>query len=178
MSNDDQSDEIEIKIEIESIPAFPLVDSPISKTISGDRGWNLVRRMISNDFNKAQSAQNWKSLTNKSMQKFFGIDSDGETQTNLPVDANKNLVGWNKRQFKVLQNKNFLGGKLKHEAFQNYVENIDEKFLDQEDNYGFYRRTKNVMPIKNDDKLITVLKRQISSPLKVKNKIDNHNYFL
>ncbi|RNA20213.1 hypothetical protein BpHYR1_019539 [Brachionus plicatilis] len=173
MSNDDQS--VEIEILQESIPFFPMVDNPITSTITGDRGWNLVRREISRQSSNIQSAKNWKILVNKSMQKFFGVDWDCETQSNLPVNTNKNLVEWNQREFKIIQNKNLFGGKLKYEAFKDYIENIDEELLDDADNYAHYRKTKTVLPRSRDEKLTNLLERRLSSPLKKTNSEDSKN---
>lgn len=166
MSKDEQI--IEIENEIEIIPPFPKVNEPICSTITGKRGWNIVRTEISKDNSRIKSANNWKNLIENSVDKFFNFEWDEETQTNLPVSTSKNLVGWNMREFKILKKNNLFGGRLKYEAFDEFIENVDEKTLDKVDIYSYYKKTKTFLPIEKKESLKKLLVRSISNPVQVK----------
>lgn len=166
MSKDEQI--IEIEYEKETIPPFPKVDKPICSTITGERGWDLVRREITKDNDRIKSANNWKTL----IEKFFNFDLDTETQTNLPISTNKNIIKWNLREFKIIEKNNFLGGRLKYNAFDDFIENIDEKTLGKENIHSYYRKTKKVIPLEKES-LTKLLIRSISGSNKVKIKQKN-----
>ena len=58
-----------------------------------------------------------------------------------PIPIYKTLNNWNERTLRVLNSNNLFGGKLKEKALDNYLENLNEDFVDFTDPFMHYKMT-------------------------------------
>jgi hypothetical protein len=58
-----------------------------------------------------------------------------------PLPVNKTLNNWNQRTFKVLNNNLVFGGKIKEDALDRYISNLDEGLADESDPFLYYKST-------------------------------------
>lgn len=96
---------------------------------------------------KEKEKKKWTKLVKSAQtntKSFLGLDANYST-TQTPhqhsVEASKSLNNWNERVFKVMNNNRIFGGELKERRLDQYIEQLDETYVDNANPFLIYKMT-------------------------------------